>query len=368
MQERINMLNIQRELDKYGDEILGAVKQTFSDTMFINGPRVKAFEQDAADYLGVKYAIGVANGTEAIHIALRAVGVKAGDEVITTAFTFFATAEACEYIGAKTVFADIDEATMNIDPAKVEALITPKTKAIVPVHIFGAAADMTKLMKIAEKHGIKVIEDCAQSFGSEIDGKKTGAIGTAGATSFYPTKNLGAYGDGGMITTNDDDVADMVRRLREHGSSVRYHHDIIGYNSRLDDIQAAVLGAKLKHIDEFNKKRIEFAALYKKILGSSVGYQEAYANSTHVYHQFTIRVKNRNEVMDALNKANIASSIFYPIPCHLQKSLAHLGYKEGSLPVTEKLSAEVLSVPMNPYLTEQEVEYIANTVKAVAKF
>lgn len=368
MQERINMLNIQRELDKYGDEILHAVKKSFADTMFINGPRVKEFEKDAAAYLGVKHAIGVANGTEAIHIGLRALDISAGDEVITTAFTFFATAEACEYIGAKTVFADIDEATMNIDPAKIEALITPKTKAIVPVHIFGAAADMPSIMQIADKHGIKVLEDCAQSFGAEISGKKTGAIGTAGATSFYPTKNLGAYGDGGMITTNDDDVAQKVRVLREHGSSVRYHHDVIGYNSRLDDIQAAVLGAKLKHIDEFNKRRIELAGIYKKILGSAVGYQSAYADSKHVYHQFTIRVKNRDELIEALNKANIASSIFYPIPCHLQKSLAHLGYTKGSLPVSEKLSDEVLSIPMNPYLTNEEAEFIASVVLKTSKF
>ena len=362
MNERINMIDIKRELADIGEEIKEAVAQSFDDTMFINGPRVKAFETAMADYLGVKYAIGVANGTEALHLGLRAIGVEAGDEVITTAFTFFATAEACAYIGAKPVFVDVEEGSMNIDPNKIEAAITPKTKVILPVHIFGAPANMPKIMEIAAKHKLMVFEDCAQSIGAEIGGKKTGSIGKAAAFSFYPTKNLGAYGDAGMITTNDEKVANLAKRYREHGSSERYYHDLIGYNSRLDDIQAAILAVKIKYVDRFNKTRKALADEYLRIL-DSIGVQKALENSSHVYHQFTVRLKNRTQAVEALNRENIASAIFYPVPCHLQKSMSYLGYKEGSLPVTEKLAKEVLSLPMNPYLTKDEIERIAKIVK-----
>ena len=247
-----------------------AVAVPFKDTIFINGPRVKESEKNAADFLGVKYAIGVANGTDALHLALLSIGVKKEDEVISTAFTFFATAEACAYIGAKPVFVDIDIDTMNINTELIEKAITPKTKAILPVHIFGCPADMTTIMKIAKKHNLLVLEDCAQSFGATIDGKMTGSFGNAGAISFYPTKNLGAYGDAGMVVTNDDATATLCRKYSEHGSAVRYYHEVVGYNSRLDDIQAAILNVKLRYIDRFNAERRRITNLYKCKLGSSV--------------------------------------------------------------------------------------------------
>lgn len=366
--ERINMIDIRRELNDFGADIKKAVDACFEDTMFINGPRLKDFEEKCKAFLGVKHAIGLANGTDALHLALLSTGIKEGDEVITTPFTFFATAEACMYIGAVPVFMDIDEKTMNIDPALIEKAITPKTKAIMPVHIFGNPADMTAIMKIAEKHNLKVIEDCAQSFGATVDGKMTGTFGDAGTISFYPTKNLGAYGDAGMLITNDDSVADLCRRYREHGSAKRYYHDIIGYNSRLDDIQAAVLGVKIAHIDRFNAERRRIADLYKKLIGDKVIYQEHQANGYMIYHQFTIRVKNREELMKALEDENIASTIFYPVPCHQQKSLSHLGYKKGDMPITDKIADEVVSLPMNPYLTDEEVKRIADVIlKAAVK-
>ncbi len=365
--EKVNMIDIKRELADIGAEIKKAIDSSFEDTMFINGPRVKEFEKEAARFMGVKHAVGVANGTDALHLALRSMGVKNGDEVISTSFTFFATTEACAYIGAKPVFVDIDMDTMNIDPKLIEKAVTPKTKAILPVHIFGCPADMTAIMKIAEKHKLLVLEDCAQSFGATVDGKMTGSFGTAGTISFYPTKNLGAYGDGGMVVTNDDIVADMCRKYREHGSAVRYYHDMVGYNSRLDDIQAAILNVKMLHIDRFNAERRRIADLYRKNIGSAVLYQKAPETAYHIYHQFTIRMKNRDEVIKALADANAASSIFYPIPCHLQNAIKYLGYKKGDLPLTEKLAEEVLSLPINPYITDDEVKGISNIVKSVAK-
>jgi dTDP-4-amino-4,6-dideoxygalactose transaminase len=361
------MIDIKRELADIGGEIKEAIAASLEDTIFIKGPRVKEFEKNAALFLGVKHAIGVANGTDALHLALRAIGVREGDEVITTAFTFFATAEACAYIGAKPVFADIDIDSMNINPALIEKLITKKTKAILPVHIFGCPADMTSIMNIAEKHKLLVLEDCAQSFGALTDGIKTGAFGTAGAISFYPTKNLGAYGDAGMVVTNDDTAAELCRKYSEHGCSERYYHEMIGYNSRLDDIQAAVLNVKLRHIDRFNTERRRKAAHYIKNLGDAVLCQRTPGNAYHVYHQFTVRVKNREEVIKALSDANAASSVFYPVPCHLQNAMKYLGYKKGDLPLTEMLSEQVLSLPINPYITDGEINEISNIVKSVAE-
>lgn len=365
--ERINMIDIKRELAEIGEELKASISRSFQDTMFINGPRVKEFEKKAAEFLGVKHAIGCANGTDAILLALLSLGIKPGDEVITTPFTFFATAEVCSCIGAKPVFVDIDDTTLDIDASKIEAAITDKTKAIVPVHIFGSPCDMKSIMDIAGKHDLKVMEDCAQSFGASIGGKMTGSISNAGSISFYPTKNLGAYGDAGMVVTNDDETAELCRKYREHGSSVRYHHDLIGYNSRLDDIQAAILSVKIEYIDKYNALRRAAASKYKDILKDSVAYQGAYDGAYHIYHQFTIRCKNRDEVMKKLDENGIASAIFYPIPCHLQKSMEYLGYKKGDLPVCEKASDEVLSLPMNPYLRDDEIERIADVVKAAAK-
>jgi dTDP-4-amino-4,6-dideoxygalactose transaminase len=367
MGEKINMIDLKREIADIGVDIRAAVDRSFADTIFINGPRVKEFEAKAAEFLNVKHAIGVANGTDALHIALLGMGIKAGDEIITTPFTFYATAEACAYIGAKPVFVDIDEETMNIDVSKLEEAVTHKTKAILPVHIFGNPANMPEIMAIANKYHLQVLEDCAQSFGATIGGKMTGTFGSAGTISFYPTKNLGAYGDAGMVITNSDDVAALCKKYREHGSSVRYYHELIGYNSRLDDIQAAILGVKIEHIDRFNAERRRIAAIYKEQIGDSVIYQAPQAGGYHIYHQFTIRAKNRQAIMDALAADGIASAIFYPVPCHMQESMAHLGYKRGDLPITDKISDEVLSLPINPYLTDDEVARVAKIVKNVAE-
>ncbi|MDR2401615.1 MAG: DegT/DnrJ/EryC1/StrS family aminotransferase [Deferribacteraceae bacterium] len=357
---QINMLDLKRELENLGEEIYSAIGKTFEDTLFINGPRVREFENKAAQYLGVKHAIGVANGTDAIFLALLAAGVKPGDEVITTANTFFATVESTVRIGAVPVFADIDENTLNLDPARIEENITEKTRAIIPVHLFGLPCKMDEFTEIASKHDLAVIEDCAQAFGAEYNAKKTGSFGTAATFSFYPTKNLGGYGDGGLVATNNDKVAENVRMLKEHGSSKRYYHDLIGVNSRLDDIQAAVLSVKLKYLDDFNARRRRFAQRYRTRLAGVVSFQED--ASGHIYHQFTVRTTNRQKVIDALTEAGIASAIFYPIPCHLQKSVQELGFPAPKLEITEKVASEVLSLPIHQYLTEDEVDTVSEVV------
>jgi dTDP-4-amino-4,6-dideoxygalactose transaminase len=357
----INMLDLKREREALGEEIYSSIAKTFEDTLFINGPRVREFEKQAAGYLGVKHAVGVANGTDAIFLALQAAGVKPGDEVITTSNTFFATVESTARLGAVPVFADIDEESLNLNPAFTEEKITPKTKAIIPVHLFGLPCKMDAFTEIAAKYNLALIEDCAQSFGAEYNGKKTGVFGTAATFSFYPTKNLGGYGDGGMVVTNDDGIAARLRMLKEHGSEKRYYHDLIGINSRLDDIQAAILLVKLKYIDDFNARRRRLAKIYRELLDGVVCFQED--DGGHIYHQFTVRVKDRQKVIDALTAADIAHSIFYPVPCHLQKSVLELGIPKASLPITEKVSGEVLSLPMHQYLTEAEVSKVSEVIK-----
>ncbi|UOD35645.1 DegT/DnrJ/EryC1/StrS family aminotransferase [Deferribacteraceae bacterium V6Fe1] len=361
----IPMLDIKRELNDIGDEIKMAVDNSINGTMFILGPNVKKFEEEAAKYLGCKYAVGVASGTDALHLALKAIGIKEGDEVITTPFTFIATAEAIVYCGAKPVFVDVDAETFNIDVKQIESKITDKTKAILPVHLFGNPANMDEILAIAKKHNLKVVEDCAQSFGATYKGKQTGNIGDAGCFSFFPSKNLGCYGDGGLVTTNDEGIYKTLIALRNHGSYTRYYHEVIGFNSRLDDIQAAILSVKLKHIDRFNQERRNVAKLYQKYMGDIVKYQKETDNATNVYHQFTVVAEKRDEIMKALSSSEIASAIYYPVPLHLQKAFNNLNYNKGDLPVAEYLAEKVISFPINPYLEDEEVLVIANTVKAV---
>lgn len=361
----IPMLDIKRELSDIGDEIKKAVNSSLEKTMFILGPNVKSFEENAAKYLGCRYAVGVASGTDALHLALRGAGIKEGDEVITTPFTFIATAEAIMYCGAKPVFVDVEKETFNIDPSKIEKAITKNTKAILPVHLFGNPCEMRAIQDIAGKHNIMVIEDCAQSFGASYDNVKTGNIGTAGCFSFFPSKNLGCYGDGGLISTNDENIYKNIIALRNHGSFVRYYHEIIGYNSRLDDIQAAILDVKLKYIDRFNKERREVARLYKKYIGDLVLYQNESNCAPNIYHQFTTVSEKRDKIMDALKENEIASAVYYPVPLHLQNAFKSLGYKKGDFPASEFLSEHVVSFPVNPYLEEEEIMVIANVVKSV---
>lgn len=359
----IPMVDLKTQYHNLKDEIDQAMLEALGNTQFILGPNVQNFEKEAADYLGVKHAISCASGTDALHLALRAAGVGPGDEVITTSFTFIATAEAIEYVGAKAVFVDIDPKTFNIDPALIEAAITDKTTAIVPVHLFGQPADMNKIMAIAKKHHLKVIEDCAQSFGADISGKMTGGIGAVGCHSFFPSKNLGCYGDGGMLTTNNDAIAEQLLMLRNHGSKVRYHHDIIGYNSRLDELQAVILRIKLKRIQEFNQGRRRAAHYYSDSLKGLVTPPHEDGLGTHVYHQYTALSSKRDAIMQALTAQNIACAVYYPIPLHQQKVFADQ-YGKMSLAVTENVASECFSLPIFPELTNEQIDTIVEVVRS----
>ena len=360
----VPMVDLKIQYESMKDEINNAVLGVIQSTAFILGPQGKALEQSIAAYHGVQYAVGVASGTDALHLALRAADIGPGDEVITTPFTFIATAEAISYQGAVPVFVDIRPDTFNIDVTQIESRITKRTKAILPVHLYGQSADMTAIMAIARKHKLRVIEDCAQSFGADHRSTKAGAFGDLGCFSFFPSKNLGCYGDGGMVITNDAKLAERLQSLRNHGSKVRYYHDEVGYNSRLDEIQAAVLNVKFKHIDSYNAGRIRSAALYKKYL-SVPGVQTPVesGDGKHVYHQYTIKVKDRDAVKKRLDDATMSSMIYYPVPLHLQAAYQGLGMKQGSLPASEQAARDVLSLPMYPELTEEQVRTVADAVK-----
>lgn len=362
----IPMVDLKGQYHTLKAEIDAGIQETLENTAYILGPNVHAFEKEAADYLGVKHAVSCANGTDALHLALLAAGIGEGDEVITTPFTFIATAEAIVYVGAIPVFVDVEPDTYNIDPNKIEAAITDKTRAILPVHIFGQPADMSAIMTIAEKNNLKVIEDCAQSFGAEVDGKMTGGIGIAGCHSFFPSKNLGCYGDGGMVTTNDDDIAATLKQLRNHGSSVRYHHDIIGYNSRLDEIQAVVLRAKIKHIAEYNQNRRRAAHQYSAGLSAINGTTPPHEDGkgTHVYHQYTLISERRDEIMKALQDAGIGCAVYYPIPLHKQKAFADTA-QGVEMPVSDDIAANCMSLPIFPELTEAQVNTVLDVIRGV---
>jgi dTDP-4-amino-4,6-dideoxygalactose transaminase len=361
----IPMVDLKVQYEAIKEEIDNAVLGVIRSSHYILGPQGKALEEEIAHYHGVKHAVAVASGTDALHLALLAAGITRGDEVITTPFTFIATAEAISYVGAVPVFVDIDPDSFNIDIAKIAPAITGKTKAIIPVHLYGQPADMDGLMALAKKHDLRVIEDCAQSFGAEYHGTKTGAIGDLGCFSFFPSKNLGGYGDGGMVTANDEKVAAHLLSLRNHGSAVRYYHDEIGFNSRLDELQAAIIRAKFKHIDTYNAMRRNNASLYAKYLADSGTRTPSEKSGTkHVFHQYTIRVKNRDAVKQKLDAGGVTSSmIYYPVPLHLQAAYKDLGMKPGSLPVAEQTAREVLSLPLYPELTEEQIKTVADAVK-----
>jgi dTDP-4-amino-4,6-dideoxygalactose transaminase len=357
----IPMVDLKGQYQNLKSEIDSALLEALSEARFILGPNVQAFEQEAARYLGVRHAIGCASGTDGLHLALLASGIEAGDEVITTAFTFIATAEAIRYIGATPVFVDIKPDTLNIDTTKIGVAITDKTRAILPVHLFGHAADMDEIQAIADQHGLLVIEDCAQSFGSRYHGRMTGAIGKAAAFSFFPSKNLGCYGDGGLITTNDDEVAQQIRVYRNHGSSQQYHHDVIGFNSRLDELQAVILRIKLKHIDSFNQKRLQVAQTYNRLLADSGLETPAIADDRdHVFHQYTLLMDERDQIRDSLLARQIACAVYYPIPLHLQKAFADT--TPVTLPVTEAISKRCLSLPIFPEMTEHQVQTVCEAI------
>lgn len=360
----ISVLDLKEQYADIKSEIDEAISEVVKSGSFILGRFVERFEEGAAVYLGSKYAMGVASGTDALHLALLACGVKADDEVITVPFTFFATAEVISNIGAKPVFVDIDPRTFNINPDKIEKAITSKTKAVIPVHLYGQSAHMDKIIEIAKKHNLKVIEDCAQSFGAEYKGRKTGAFGDCGCFSFFPTKNLGAYGDGGMIVTDSDPLAENIKLLRAHGSKDKYHHKILGFNSRLDAIQANILRVKLNYIDKWNKKRAEIAQKYNELIKNSdiiTPYQDK--DCKHVYHQYTARCRNkRDSLKKHLEEKGISTTIYYPISLHLQEVYSGLGYNEGDFPESEKAQREVLSLPVYPELSDDNIKYIAGAI------
>jgi len=347
--KKIPVLDLRPQLDSIKTEVMAAIEGVIDSTAFINGPATRAFEEQAAAYLGVRHAIGVNSGTDALVIGMRAAGIGPGDEVITTPFSFFATAESISNIGAIPVFVDIEEESMNMNTSLIEAAITEKTKAILPVHLFGRPTDMAAVMGIAAKHNLKVIEDCAQSFGARINDKHTGAIGDVGAFSFFPTKNLGAYGDGGLITTNSDEVAHMAKMLRNHGGLNKYCNEVLGYNSRLDSVQAAILSVKLPHIDSWNNGRREVAKRYKELLSDVPGVIVPEVVEGHVFHQYTIRVTgcNRDELIAAMAQAGVSCMIYYPTP---QDKLPVYEGMFGEYPVSNKLGEQVISLPIWPEL------------------
>lgn len=372
MSRKIPILDLSPELQLLRSEFDKAYQKVLDHGQFILGPEVLEFEQKAAEYLGVKHAIGLNSCTDALIIALRSIGVKEGDEVITTSFTFFATAEAIEKIGAKPVYADVQKDSFNLNPAELEPLLTDQTRAVLPVHLYGNPADMTSVMKFAQSNELKVVEDCAQSFGAvcpensdSLSEAMTGSIGDAGAFSFFPSKNLGAFGDGGMLTTNEDEVALTAQKLRSHGSLKKYQNEMMGYNSRLDSLQAAFLTVKLKYIGMFTEKRRAVAARYISELQEIEEIKvPAISNTGHVYHQFTIRVLNglRDKLSVYLKKNGIGTMIYYPVPCH--KLPVYNGkYNHLHLPVTNKLSQEVLSLPIGPFLPEKDQQKVICSIK-----
>jgi dTDP-4-amino-4,6-dideoxygalactose transaminase len=360
-QQQIPVLDLSPEINALWDELNAAIQGVLKSGQFIMGPEVKAFEQEVAEYLGVKHATGVNSGTDALVISLRALGIGEGDEVITTPFTFFATAESISIVGAKPVFVDIDERTFNIDPDLIEEKITSRTKAIMPVHLYGNPCDMDRIMAIAERHNLKIIEDCAQSFGARHKGQQTGTIGHMGAYSFFPSKNLGAYGDGGLIVTNDDALADAARMLRVHGSKKKYHNEVVGYNSRLDSIQAAILRVKLPHIDTWNEQRREVAKSYNDLLADVPGVVTPAVTEGHVFHQYTIRIAqaNRDDVQAKLQEQGIGTMVYYPIP---QDRLPIYRDQYPANPVSDVLATQVLSLPIWPTLEGPSQKYIIQTL------
>ncbi len=366
----IPIINSKRQYEKIGPEVEKAVLEVLRSGSYILGKNNQALQEELAKYIGVKHTVTLNSGTDALHLALRALDIGKGDEVITVAFTFVATTESVEIVGATPVFVDIDKDTFNMNAKLIEEKITPKTKAIMPVHLYGQPCDMDVIMDVAKRYNLHVIEDCCQAIGAEYKGKKVGTFGDIGCYSFYPTKNLGAMGDGGLVTTNSDYLRDRIVALRNHGGAVRYHHDEIGVNSRLDEVQAAILRVKLPYIDEWNKKRREHAAFYNKLFAQypDIETPKELDNTYCVYHQYTIKVPNRDEVHKLLQEAGIGAMIYYPIPLHMQKVHAHLHVPENSLPVTVENTKHVMSLPMFPEITEEEQRTVVEeVVKAVEK-
>ena len=359
----ISFLDLKKEYSEIKKDIHKAIQKVLNNQKFILGEELKRFEKEFAEYIEVKYAIGVNSGSDALFLAIKALGIKKNDEIITVSHTFVSTIDAIIRNGAKPIFVDINPETYCINVEKIEKEITKKTKAILPVHVYGHPAQMDKILTLAKKYKLFIIEDACQAHGAEYKGRKVGSIGDLGCFSFYPVKNLGGYGDGGAITTNNKKLAKKLIMLRNYGSPQKYYHNFIGINSRLDELQAAILRVKLKHLDNWNKKRREISKLYNKFLKNTkviTPTEKKYAK--HIYHLYVIRCKNRDKLQKYFFKKGIQTIIHYPIPVHLQKSYQNIKYKKNSLTITEKCANEILSLPMHPYLTERKIKFIAKTL------
>jgi dTDP-4-amino-4,6-dideoxygalactose transaminase len=374
----VPLLDLNRQYQEIRTDVLSAIERVCSSQQFVLGPEVEALEDEVAAYIGTAYAVGCASGTDALWLSLAAAGVEPGDHVITTPFSFFASASAIVRAGAQPIFVDVDPGSLNLDPQLVRGAMDSaqhgpgsRIKALLPVHLYGQCADMTALEQIAAESGLVLIEDAAQAIGARWRERAAGSIGLVAAFSFYPSKNLSAYGDAGMVTTGDGEVAAHIRRLRNHGSPERYRHTEFGWNARMDAIQAAVLRVKLKHVDQWNRSRRKHAETYDRVLGSAglfegmVGRLQTSPYAFHVSHQYVIRSERRDELRAFLKTRGIATEVYYPVPLHLQPVFAYLGYKEGDLPEAERASKEVLALPMFPELTEDEIERV---VAAIASF
>ncbi|PLY15356.1 MAG: aminotransferase DegT [Sulfurimonas sp.] len=361
---KINFIDLQAQYKEYKKEIDNEVLEVMSLAQFIGGEKLNLFEKNLAAYTGSKHAIGCSSGTDALLLSLMALDISAGDEVITSPFTFISTAEVIALLGAKPVFVDIDEESYNIDSSKIEDAITERTKAIMPVSLYGQCADMEAINDIAKKHNLSVIEDACQSFGATYYDKKSCNLSTIGCTSFFPSKPLGAYGDGGAIFTNDDELAEKMRMLLNHGQNERYKHKYIGINGRLDAIQAAVLNVKLKHFDKEVRLRDEIGSRYSDLLeDSDVITPKIAPNATSVYAQYSIRVKDREAMIEKLNKKEIPTAVHYPVPLHMQEAFKYLDYKEGDFPISELVSKQIMSLPMSAYLSEAEQDFVVQAIK-----
>lgn len=380
----IPLCDLQLQYANLRDEIDAAMQSVAVAGRYILGPQVKAFERSVAEYCGAEHAVGVGSGTDALQLALMALDIGPGDEIITSPFTFIATTESIEMVGATPVFVDIDPHTFNIDPAQIEAAVTPQTKAILPVHLYGQPCDMDPIMAVARKHGLRVVEDCAQAIGASYKGTKVGTIGDVGCFSFFPSKNLGCMGDGGMVVTHDSDVFERVEMLRRHGGKVKYHHTEVGLNSRLDELQAAILAVKLPHLDRWIELRRQHAYFYNQLLAGDLQVvcpQEASAEGIAspvaaelsaetcdffaAYHQYTVLTEDRDALMQALQSAGVGCCIYYPVPLHLQEVHAHLGYERGAFPNAEHAADRCVSLPMFPEMT---VEQQGTVVAAIRSF
>lgn len=363
---KIPLVDLHAQYESIKPEIDAAIQRTIEKTAFILGPEAKQFEQHFAEFCGAKHAIGLDSGTAALHLAMIALGIGAGDEVITTAHTFVATCEPVSLVGARPVFVDIDPHTYNMDPAKLEAAITPNTKAIIPVHLYGQPAEMDAILEVARQHNIPVIEDAAQAHGATYRNRKIGTLAEMACFSFYPGKNLGAYGDAGALVTNSDELNQKIRMLRDHGRTSKYEHEITGYGYRLDGIQGAILDAKLNHLADWNAARRSHADYYTELLANLddsivTPYEPPHLRS--VYHLYVIRTRNRDQLIQHLKANDIEAGIHYPVPLHLQPVYKNLGYKKGDFPETEQAAAEILSLPLYPELTHTQIDHIVETMR-----